>query len=155
MIFFCVRRVLDWGTRQTQSLPCAQAHGKGPCFPCVTLDTQQITNTRQTALFAMCQALAHGELQSSPCAICLTHGEHYSAVTRRLELWRTSLFAVWWTFAMCLALGTRQRLCLPCASVCLSPAHGEYEKKFMFLLPNFFYTLHILFGTLCLNIIFL
>ena len=40
-------------------------------------------------------------------------------------------------------------------AVCLSPAHGEHEKKFMFLLPNFFYTLHILFGTLCLNMIFL
>ena len=39
--------------------------------------------------------------------------------------------------------------------VCLSLAHGEHEKKFMFFLPNFFYTLHISFGTLGLNMIFL
>ena len=77
---------------------------------CLQENTRQTTNTRRTALFAVCQALAHGELQSSPCAICLAHGEHYSAVTRRLGPWQTSLFAVY------LALGTRQRLCLPCAS---------------------------------------
>jgi len=49
---------------------------------------------------------------------------------------------------------------LPCACkdcVCRVPQSStrRTQKKFMFLLPNFFYTLHILFGTLCLNMIFL
>ena len=42
--------------------------------------------------------------------------------------------------------------CLPCAS---NQHPVNTKKKFMFFLQIFFYTLHILFGTLCLNMIFL
>ena len=55
-------------------------------------------------------------------------------------------------FAVRLASGTRQTRTF---AVCLPSAHGKQNKFFFTFLPKFFYILHILFGTLCLNLIYL
>ena len=42
---------------------------------CLHENTREIKNTRQTAMFAVCEDQAHGEHQVSPCAATLAHGE--------------------------------------------------------------------------------
>ena len=138
-----------------------------------------------TMLFAVCQALAHGDRGVSSCVNPQAHGEHRSrgshadSAVRGLTAVivchvpesgtrRTQIFAV------CHMAGTRRngspvtrhqgRFYLRVSReahnkdyVCRVPQSStrRTRKKIMFLLPNFFYTLHILFGTLCLNMIFL
>ena len=155
-------------------------------------------------LFAVCQALAHGECGVSPCVNPQAHDEHGSRgshadsavkgltaiiVCRVPESGtrQNPIFAVCQRFGIRRTFFCRQApkrrltdiiICrvsrvthdkcapLPCAWTsahgklwCLPCASNQHtvntKKNFMFFLQIFFYTLHILFGTLCFNMIFL
>ena len=51
---------------------------------CLHENTRETKNTRQTAMFAVCEDRAHGKHQVSPCAATLAHGETKARAMRVL-----------------------------------------------------------------------
>jgi len=51
---------------------------------CLHENTRETKNTRQTAMFAVCEDRAHGKHQVSPCAATLAHGETRARAMRVL-----------------------------------------------------------------------
>jgi len=150
-----------------ESLPCAfcRAHGKERIYRVSA--RKHTANKKHTAtmLFTVCQALSHGERGVSPCVNPQAHGEHeshgsHAGLPSGTVCWPHSCHCL-----PCVRVGhtTNSNLRrVPCLAhgedcVCRVPLSStrRTRKKFMFLLPNFFYTLHISFGTQGLNMIFL
>ena len=123
--FYRVHRVLDRGTRQTPSLPCAQgqAHGKGTSLLCVTLDTRQIMTSVRCRQEAWRQKKVRRVPDSGtrqtlmavrPCdgrASCLTaesRARHVIHVRRVPAVWHTAKSAVRRVFDVCRVFSCRR-----------------------------------------------
>jgi len=135
-----LHRVPSPSTRRTWRFAvCQPASTRRTWITCLALSSavKDRVMASRPSLFAVCQSQAHGELKSSPCAICLAHGEHYSPVTRRqgrhylscVQVTAPSLFVVcpgWHTANMdlCRVPGLRHTAKIVFA-VCLSRKHKK------------------------------
>ena len=124
-IFFRVRRVLDRGTRQTQSSPCARhmAHGEDLSSPCAWLWHTANNDGREAITRSLTAELSARHVIHVRRVLAGWHtAKRHVRRVLGLGTRRRARFAVCLVFTVCFLAYARHIICLSCAR---KNAHGK------------------------------